>query len=102
MYAAGAQVFRDPPYAQITLFCGTTNDPTFLTDTTGNRRFLAIECGVVEPTGDLFADGVEEYFTQAWAEAVHIYKTERPPLVLDADLRECAQAQQERFTEEDP
>ena len=32
------------------VFMGTTNSTTFLTDPTGNRRWLPLECGVAKPT----------------------------------------------------
>ena len=97
-----------PKYARETeqrpracVFCGTTNDSAFLTDTTGNRRFLPVECGAVEPLAGLFDKGVDDEFDQAWAEAVHVYKAERPPLVLDSRLQGYALQKQEDYTEED-
>ena len=50
----------------------------------------------------LFADGVDDYFSQAWAEAVHVYKRDRPPLVLDARLQSYALEKQDEYTEDDP
>lgn len=98
-----------PKYARETeqrpracVFAGTTNDDQFLTDATGNRRFLPVDCGLHEAPMSLFADGVEEYFSQAWAEAVHVWKSERPPLVLDKRLQRYAVERQERFLEDDP
>lgn len=98
-----------PKYARETeqrpracVFAGTTNNPQFLTDTTGNRRFLPVECGINEPSMSLFADGVDDYFSQAWAEAVHVYKTERPVLVLDERSAAFAMEKQEQYLEDDP
>lgn len=98
-----------PKYARETeqrpracVFAGTTNSPQFLTDSTGNRRFLPVECGVHEAPMSLFTPGVEDYFKQAWAEAVHVYKTKRPVLVLDGRLAEYAIEKQEDYTEDDP
>lgn len=98
-----------PKYARETeqrpracVFAGTTNNPHFLTDTTGNRRFLPVECGINEPAMSLFADGVDGYFEQAWAEAVHVYKTERPVLVLDERSAAFAMEKQEQYLEDDP
>ena len=84
------------------MFCGTTNDNSFLTDATGNRRFLPIECGMVEPSMSLFADGVDEYFTQAWAEVAQEWREKRPRLVLDERLQGYALSKQEEYTEDDP
>lgn len=47
---------------------GTTNNPQFLSDMTGNRRFFPVACGVTKPRGDLFADGARRDFEQAYAE----------------------------------
>lgn len=56
------------------VFIGTTNNPQFLTDKTGNRRFYPVQC---------YADGyklqdaepqIRAYIRQAWAEAVQLYK----------------------------
>lgn len=98
-----------PKYARETeqrpracVFAGTTNNPHFLTDTTGNRRFLPVECGINEPAMSLFADGADGYFEQAWAEAVHVYKTERPVLVLDERSAAFAMEKQEQYLEDDP
>lgn len=98
-----------PKYARETeqrpracVFAGTTNDMQFLTDATGNRRFLPVDCGAREPIMSLFEDGVEEYFDQAWAEAAHIWKTEKPALVLPKRLEQYAIERQEAFLEDDP
>lgn len=84
------------------VFFGTTNKYNFLTDKTGNRRFLPVACGVHEPPMSLFDDGTDAYFEQAWAEAVHIRKTERPPLKLDPRLEKYALEIQEQYLEDDP
>lgn len=84
------------------VFVGTTNNPQFLTDTTGNRRFLPVECGKHEPSRSLFDAGAPAWFEQAWAEAVTKYKRDNPPLVLDSRLEEYAMGQQGRYLEDDP
>ena len=56
------------------VFIGTTNNPQFLTDKTGNRRFYPVK---VNSDGYKLLDNekiVREYIDQAWAEAVHLYK----------------------------
>lgn len=77
------------------VFAGTTNKSDFLQDETGNRRFLIIQTGVNEPTKSLFAPEAMEDIKAAWAEAVHIWKTEKPLLVLPDSCREEAQRLQE-------
>lgn len=84
------------------VFIGTTNDGSFLSDSTGNRRWHPVNCGVATPKLDLFAKGAAEHIAQAWAEAVHIWKTDRPTLVLPRELETEAIAIQESYTEDDP
>lgn len=84
------------------VFIGTTNDTSFLTDPTGNRRFLPVMCCVAQPKKTLWVDGVEDYFAQAWAEAVRIWKTEHPALVLSEAAGLIAAQMQERFLEDNP
>ncbi len=84
------------------VLAGTTNNPHFLTDKTGNRRFLPVECGAHEPPMSLFGEGVEAYFEQAWAEAVDTYKSGRGSLVLDRPMQAYAMERQRQYLEDDP
>lgn len=84
------------------VFAGTTNNRHFLTDKTGNRRFLPVDCGVNEPAMSLFDKDAKAYFEQAIAEAVHIYKTKKPKLVLNERLSKYAIEKQEDYLEDDP
>ena len=97
-----------PKYARETeqrprtcVFAGTTNNATFLTDATGNRRFLPVACGVYEPAMSLFDEGAPAYFEQAWAEAYARWRSGEWGLVLDAERQAEAMAMQSAFTEED-
>ncbi len=97
-----------PKYARETeqrprccVFAGTTNSATFLTDATGNRRFLPVECGVRERMASLFDADAPAYFEQAWAEAVHMWRTGEWGLVLDERLAAYALESQTKYTEED-
>lgn len=97
-----------PKYARETeqrprtcVFAGTTNNATFLSDATGNRRFLPVACGVYEPAMSLFDDAAPAYFEQAWAEAFKRWRDGEWGLVLDAERQAEAMAMQSAFTEED-
>lgn len=53
---------------------GTTNVREFLSDLTGNRRFLPVRCGERAIEADLFSKDAMQHFQQAWAEAYQGYK----------------------------
>lgn len=96
------------PYAKRTenfprqcVFAGTTNRTDFLIDETGNRRFYIIHAGVNKPTKSLFVPEVMDDIKAAWAEAVHIWKTERPKLILPDHCRAEAEQLQEQCMLED-
>lgn len=83
------------------VFSGTTNKPDFLQDETGNRRFLIVKTGVNKPKKNLFnADSITD-FKSAWSEAVYIYKTEHPALVLPDSCKEKAKALQDSSMTDD-
>lgn len=52
-------------YKRRTAFFGTVNQSQFLRDGTGNRRYLALECGSGFP--EWSADEVDQLWGQAWA-----------------------------------
>lgn len=83
------------------IFCGTTNRSDFLQDETGNRRFLIIQTGINEPKKSLFSPEATQDIEAAWAEAVHIYKTENPQLILPDSCKEEAQRLQESSMADD-
>ena len=100
-----------PPYGRRTVqrprrcvFAGTTNNEHFLTDVTGNRRYLPLRTNRRRVKKSLFDDegAVRADIEQAWAEALHIYKTEHPRLIMPKDLYDDVNAVQESFLEEDP
>ncbi len=56
-------------------FIGTTNNPQFLSDKTGNRRFYPVQCK--EDGYALLAreEEIKELIRKCWAEAVALYRT---------------------------
>ncbi len=99
-----------PPYERITeqrprvcVFAGTTNSSHFLTDRTGNRRYLPLMVNRQAIKRSMFErpDEVTAEFQQAWAEALYIFRTEDPRLVLPADLQAEAMRLQGDYVEED-
>lgn len=95
-YARRADVFL-----RQCVFAGTTNKSDFLQDETGNRRFLIIYTGVIEPTKNLFEPKAMNDIKAAWAEAVHIYKTEKPKLLLPESCRAMAEKLQAESMSDD-
>lgn len=83
------------------VFSGTTNQEEFLQDLTGNHRFLIVETGLNEPAKSLFAPEAMEDIKAAWAEAVYIFKTENPALILPEEFREQAEKLQEQSLADD-
>ena len=88
------------------VLCGTSNPTDFLTDRTGNRRFLPITCGVKPIDFDIFADETvtKMEFAQAWGEIMDEYKRKggKVSLTLPKRLQKMATDMQERYQEEDP
>lgn len=92
-----------PPYgAQLIeakrrcVFIGTTNQTTYLTDDTGNRRWWPVAVGRIDIAA-LRADVM-----QLWAEAVIAYKTGSPWWLDADDMNAQAVAEQEERREQDP
>ena len=88
------------------VLAGTSNPVDFLTDPTGNRRFLPITCDRNKATLDIFGDELEikSEFAQAWGEAMDIYKhaNGKIRLVLPKKLEAEAIAAQTHYLEENP
>ena len=88
------------------VLAGTSNPVDFLTDKTGNRRFLPITCWVRKPTFDMFADEIatKAEFVQAWGEIMDEYQRKggKVSLVLPKRLQDKAIEMQTAYLEEDP
>ena len=83
------------------VFAGTTNKDDFLQDETGNRRFLIIHTGVTKPFKSLFIPEAMDDIKQAWAEAVYIWKNEKPELILPESCVQQAKELQEQNMADD-
>lgn len=76
---------------------GTSNEAAFLADTTGNRRFLIVECGRNQPTMSVFdRETAARYIRQVWAEALAAWDAAKgkPQLWLSPELE--AEAEEAR------
>lgn len=97
-------IFREPygrrtsVYPRRCVFFGTTNEAEFLRDKTGNRRFWPIDCGVKEPTKNVFKDLPQEVL-QIWAEALVAWRLGEP-LYLTGNALKIAETTQEEHSEQ--
>ena len=84
------------------VFAGTTNEDFFLTDRTGNRRFIPLEVAGADPA-DLFTPECKAFIEQCWAEALTIFREEgqKPSLKLPDDIEKQAIDNQRSHLEED-
>lgn len=80
-YARNTQTFK-----RHCVFIGSTNDDTFLRDSTSSveRRFWILKCNKETMDGRIRETLTEEYINQLWAEAVYCYK-ENPTQYLDIE-----------------
>lgn len=81
------------------VFIGSTNDDTFLRDSTSSveRRFWVLKCNKTTMDGKIRETLTEEYVNQLWAEAVYYYKSD-PKQYLDLEAQysdEFAKTQRE-------
>lgn len=86
------------------ILLATTNENEYLSDLTGDRRWITVECDPGRREIDISEDPeAEGEFFQAWAEAYHIYKTEKPSIMaLALELAPEAKKHAELHKEQDP
>lgn len=87
------------------VLAGTSNPVDFLTDKTGNRRFLPVTCSVLpiqNPYDDL--EGTRMEFIQAWGEIMDEYTRSggKVSVVLPKEYEEAAIDAQMAYLEDDP
>ena len=83
------------------MFIGTTNNPQFLTDKTGNRRFYPVKCRSFAYELYNNEQAVKNYIRQAWAEAVHLYKEGKLQPFAKKEVLEQIRAAQALAMEDD-
>lgn len=85
------------------VFIGTTNQARFLSDMSGNRRFMPIAVGKNKPLASMWdnADEFHHDIEQAWSQATYIYKSEHPALILPHSLDTEMEVIREAYTDDD-
>lgn len=86
-------------YPRQCIFVGTTNEPDFLLDPTGNRRFIPIDTRPNLATKSIFYD-LDNDVDQLWAEAYQIYLTDRL-LIMSEEANNIARIEQDIHSETD-
>lgn len=83
------------------IFIATTNNPEFLVDATGNRRWWVVCCHATSKDRGVDMKELREDRDQVWAEAVALWRAGES-LELDGDLADTAMQLQESAQSEDP
>ncbi len=92
---------RTENFPRQNIFIGSTNEPDFLQDPTGNRRWWPLVTGPrKESVATIFGELTEKEVDQIWAEAVCLYKGGEN-LFLDEDVEMEANKRQKEHTEMD-
>ncbi len=92
---------RTLPHKRRCIFIATTNEPAFLTDATGNRRWWIVPCHATADSRGEDMSALARDRDQIWAEAVALWRAGES-LTLDAELYRQATDAQENAQLEDP
>lgn len=98
-----------PPYAHITeavprscIFIGTTNEIQFMSDLTGNRRYLPVE--VHTDAVEFFnnEDKIKEYILQCWREAFYKYMNGEIYTTIPAEYNDILEDVRTYYVDDNP
>ena len=93
---------RTKEYPRSCVFIGTTNDYQFLSDKTGNRRYLPVELNI--KMGQLYRHEkyIRDYILQCWREARYLYMIEETYLTIPTQYYKEVLEAQNNAVEDDP
>lgn len=83
------------------IFIGTTNEPDYLKDTTGNRRYLPLYMRL--PRGEMNEreSEIKEYIFQCWKESLYKYKKGEIYLTIPSKYYDIVELEREKAMVED-
>lgn len=93
---------RSNEYPRTCIFIGTTNDYQFLSDKTGNRRYLPVELNI--KMGEIYRKEIyiKDYIMQCWREALVLYKEHKAYLTIPQKYYKDVVNAQNNAVEDDP
>ena len=93
---------RTKEYPRSCVFIGTTNDYQFLSDKTGNRRYLPVELNI--KIGELYRQEkyIRNYILQCWREARYLYMIDETYLTIPTRYYKEVLEAQNNAVEDDP
>ena len=100
-YFRRAFAMHEKDYPRQCIFIGTTNDEQFLTDRTGNRRFLPVK---VHSNGYALYKceaEIKKYIRQCWAEAKSLFEQNKLPPYPNPELLKEMEVNQNAATVDD-
>ena len=99
-----------PPYAHVAeiqprncIFIGTTNDSQFMSDVTGNRRYLPVEINIdAEWFFENLNDFVKPYILECWREALYKFRKGLTYTTISPKYFTVLEMVRAIYTEDDP
>ena len=93
---------RTQEYPRQCIFIGTTNDYQFLSDKTGNRRYLPVTIQLKQGELDGRENDIKNYILECWREALYLYKQHKTYLIIPSKYYNDVASAQDSAIEDDP